>query len=151
MSADSTFLRKFSVIRRVWEVRPGLFRRIFGTRQILRRRQRKRETERKREKGAEEGEIGDAGRENRVIYCKQYHRRHAEGVEEWEKPVSLVPEMYFIATEDVGALTQRRPCLPSFGSPLDLNKSMRTSWALYSPLTVSRSRCSLPDLCDSCE
>lgn len=56
------------------------------------------------EREREGGEAGDeAGREDRVIYCKQYYRRHAVGAEEWEKPVSLVPEMYFIATEDGGS------------------------------------------------
>lgn len=65
---------------------------------------RRKETERKRKRkgGGDEAEE-DAGRENRVIYRKQYYRRHAEGAEEWEKPVSLVPEMYFIATEDGGS------------------------------------------------
>lgn len=104
------------------------------------------------DRGWERGEIGDAGRENRVIYCKQYYRRHAEGAEEWEKPVSLVPEMYFIATED-GVLAQTATPLtysPS-GRPLDLNKSMAERSDLYSPFIVSRSRCSLPDLCGACE
>lgn len=48
------------------------------------------------------GMLREREREDRVIYCKQYYWRHAEGTEEWEKPVSLVPEMYFIATEDGG-------------------------------------------------
>lgn len=41
----------------------------------------------KREGGREKGSR-DAGREDRVIYCEQYYRRHAERAG-WEKPVPL--------------------------------------------------------------
>lgn len=50
--------------------------------------------------------------------------------------VSLVLEMYFIATED-GVSLRRGSAYYSFESTLDLNKSMQTSWPLFTAFCLS--------------
>lgn len=115
--------------------RPGSSRRIFGTRQIPRR---KRETEGTTEDEGRDRGCWERGASNLLQAILPTTRRGSRGM---GKARVSRPRNVFYSDRRWGSRATATPLTYSpSGRPLDLNKSMAECPGLYSPFTVSRSR-----------